>query len=180
MNWADVLFSTIGYKIIYVPILKCPTEHALEMEFGLDTTSKVIYYRGQKRVRSFVTITYFPSLTEVKKKTTANMIDLRSLLNTFNRSYIVAMFQPQNLQRTYRRSHEKARTEEYSKLRNSRWLLRSISIYKCLRWKKKTFFGGWLFVLNCICSNIFDIDRKRPDHVSILICFSVFLREYKK
>lgn len=34
------------------------------------------------------------------------MTDLRSLMNTFDRNYIVTMFQSQNLQKTYRLSHE--------------------------------------------------------------------------
>lgn len=38
------------------------------------------------------------------------MTDLRSLMNTFDRNYIVTMFQSQNLQKTYRLSHEKARS----------------------------------------------------------------------
>lgn len=41
------------------------------------------------------------------------MTDLRSLMNTFDRNYIVAMFQSQNLQKTYRLSHEKARSKQY-------------------------------------------------------------------
>ena len=65
------------------------------------------------------------------------MTDLRSLMNTFDRNYIVAMFQSQNLQKTYRLSHEKARSKQYCHLRKLRWLLRSILIYTFLCWKKK-------------------------------------------
>lgn len=60
------------------------------------------------------------------------MTDLRSLMNTFDRNYIVTMFQSQNLQKTYRLSHVKARSKQYCHLRKSRWLLRSILIYTFL------------------------------------------------
>ena len=65
------------------------------------------------------------------------MTDLRSLMNTFDRNYIVAMFQSQNLQKTYRLSHEKARSKQYCHLRVPMfWVAKTItkmSIWEQLR-----------------------------------------------
>ena len=41
MNWAEVFFSTIDYKISYVPTLKWPITYALELEFVQDTTTRL-------------------------------------------------------------------------------------------------------------------------------------------